>query len=105
MYLTLFVGFLCWSLFCYALLCIISSSAIILMRKRELVALLFCFYCLPGALWLLVTKCSVALTLPWICLQFVIVVLPNHTYFLFDILQSIKVISQSKCRLYHTTEK
>ena len=47
MYLPLFVGVLCWSLFWYALLCVLYSSAIILMRKRELVALLqWSFLCL-----------------------------------------------------------
>ena len=40
MYLSLFVGILCWSLFCYVLIYVLSSFAIILMRKRELVALL-----------------------------------------------------------------
>ena len=34
------VGFLCWSLFCYAVLCVHSRFAIILMGKRELIALL-----------------------------------------------------------------
>ena len=33
-------GFGNWSLFCYALLCVLSSFAIILTRKRELVTLL-----------------------------------------------------------------
>ena len=47
MYLPLFVGVLCWSLMWYALLYILSSFAIILTRKRELVALLlFSFGCL-----------------------------------------------------------
>ena len=40
MYLPLFVGVLCWSLFWYALLYVLSSFEIILTRKRELVALL-----------------------------------------------------------------
>ena len=40
MYLPLFVGVLCWSLFWYALLYVLSSFAIILTRKRKLVALL-----------------------------------------------------------------
>ena len=35
----LVVGVLCLSLFCCALLCVLSSFAIILERKRELVAL------------------------------------------------------------------
>ena len=39
-YFPLFVGVLCLSLFCYALLCVHSSFAIILKRKRKLVALL-----------------------------------------------------------------
>ena len=50
MYFRLFVGVLCLSLFCYALLCVHSSFAIILKKKRNLVALLmYCYY-----------KCSVA---------------------------------------------
>ena len=44
MYPPLFVGVLCWSVFWYALLYVLSSFAIILTRKRELVALLFCFW-------------------------------------------------------------
>ena len=41
---TLFVGVLCLSLFCYALLRVHSSFAIILKRKRKLVALLLLSY-------------------------------------------------------------
>ena len=40
------VGFCVCSIFCCSLLCVLSSFAIILMGKRELVALL----CLPGVL-------------------------------------------------------
>ena len=40
MYLPLFAGFLCWSLFWYALLYFLSSFANKLDEKRELVALL-----------------------------------------------------------------
>ena len=40
MYLPLFVGVLCRSLFWYALLYGLASFAIVLTRKRELVALL-----------------------------------------------------------------
>ena len=39
-YLPLFFVVLCWSLFWYALLCVPSSFAIILTRKREVAALL-----------------------------------------------------------------
>ena len=55
MYLPLFVGVLCWSLFWYALLYVLSSFAIILTRKIELVALfLLSFGCLVAinVLWL-----------------------------------------------------
>ena len=40
MCLPLFVGILCWSLFWYSLLCVLSSLAMLLSRKRELVAFL-----------------------------------------------------------------
>ena len=67
------------SLFCYALLCVHSSFAIILKRKRKLVALLLLSYrCIinTNVLWLF-------LTVPWVGLQCVIVVFPDHTHFLF----------------------
>ena len=44
MYIPLVVGVLCLSLLCYALLCVLSSFAIILKRNRELVALLLLSY-------------------------------------------------------------
>ena len=44
MHFPLFVAVLCLSLFCYALLCVHSSFAIILKRKRKLVALLLLSY-------------------------------------------------------------
>ena len=44
MYSPWFVGVLRLSLFCYALLCVISSFASISKRKRELVALLLLSY-------------------------------------------------------------
>ena len=40
LHLSLFVGVLCWSLFLYALLYVLSRFAIILVRMRELVALI-----------------------------------------------------------------
>ena len=54
-----------------------SSIAIILMGKRELVALLnLSSWCLVMVEWLF-------LGVPWGCLQFVIVVYPDHTHLLF----------------------
>ena len=79
MYFPLFVGALCLSLFCYALLWVHSSSAIILKRKRKLVVLLLLSY-----------RCIVTINVmwpffavPWVGLQCVIVVFPDHTHLLF----------------------
>ena len=77
MYFPLLVGFLCLSLFCFALLFVLSSFAIILTRKRKLVALLLLSNrCLVtvNVLWLF-------LTVRWVGLQSVIVVFPEHTHF------------------------
>ena len=75
MYLPLFVGVLCWSLFWYALLYVLSSFAIILTKKRELVTLfLLSFGCLVT-----VNVLKRFLLVPWVGLQFVIVVFPDQT--------------------------
>ena len=67
------------SMFCYTLLCVHSSIAIILMGKRELVALLnLSSWCLVMVEWLLL---AVSLG----CLRFVIVVFTDHTHLLFFI--------------------
>ena len=59
------------------LLYVPSSIAIILMRKRELVASLnLSSWCLVMVEWLF-------LAVPWGCLRFVIVVFPDHTHLLF----------------------
>ena len=74
------MGVLCLSLFLYALLCVFSSFATILKRKRELVALLSLSYvCLVSVnnIWLF-------LTLPLVGLLCVIVVFPDHTHLLLD---------------------
>ena len=71
------VGFCNGSMFCYALLYVHSSFAIILMGKRELVALLsLSCSCLVMVVWHF-------LAVPWVCLQFVTVVFPGHTRLLF----------------------
>ena len=65
------------SMFCYTLLYVPSSIAIILMGKRELVALFsLSSWCLVIVVWLF-------LAVPWVCLQFVIVVFADYTYLLF----------------------
>ena len=76
MYFPLFVGVLCLYLFCYALVCVHSSFAIILKIKRKLVALLllsYRFIVTINVLWFF-------LTVPWVGLQCVIVVFPDHTH-------------------------
>ena len=78
------MGVLCLYLFCYALPCVHSSFAIILKRKRKLVALILLSYrCIVtiNVLWLF-------LTVPWVGLQCVIVVFPDHTHLHFDIVIS-----------------
>ena len=66
MYFPLFVVVLCLSLFCYAILCVHSSFAIILRRKGKLVALLLlsyrCIVVLPhGAVgWSAVRDCGIS---------------------------------------------
>ena len=72
MYFQLLVVVLCLSLFCYALLCVHSSFSIILKRKRKLVALLLLSY-----------RCIVTVNVPWVGLQCVIVIFPEHIYLLF----------------------
>ena len=66
-------------MFCYTLLYVHSSIAIILTGKRELIALL------NLSSWCLVMVERLFLTVPWGCLQFVIVVFPDHTHLLFSI--------------------
>ena len=62
------------SKFCCTLLYVQSSIAIILMGKRELVALL------NLSSWCLVMVERLFLAVPWGGLRFVIVVFPDHTH-------------------------
>ena len=65
------------SMFCCTSLYVHSSIAIILMGKRELIALLnLSSWCLVMVEWLF-------LAVPRGCLQFAIVVFPDHTHLLF----------------------
>ena len=68
------------SMFCCTLLYVHSSIAIILMGKRELIALL------NLSSWCLVMVERLFRAVPRGCLQYVIVVFPDHTHFLFFIL-------------------
>ena len=75
--------------FC-TLLYVHSSIAIILMGKRELVALL------NSSSWCLVMVEQLFLALPWGCLRFVIVVFPDHTHLLFFIYNTITYLYKVK---------
>ena len=70
------VGVCHCSMFCCTLLYVPSSFAIILMGKREVVALL------SLSSWCLVMVERLFLAVPRVCLQFVIVVFPDHTHLL-----------------------
>ena len=91
MYFPLFVGVLCLSLFWYALQCVLSSFAIILKRKRELVALLLLSYgslIAVNVLWLFPDGAA-----GWSAV--VIVVFPNHTHLFFE--TNISRVINAKC--------
>ena len=64
-------------MFCCMLIYVQSRFAIILMGKRELVALL------SLSSWCLMIVMGLFLPVPGVCLQFVIVVFPDHTQLLF----------------------
>ena len=74
------VGVCDCSMFCCTLLCVHSSIAIILMGKRELVALL------NLSSWCLVMVMRLFLAVPRGCLWFVVVVFPDHTHLLIAIM-------------------
>ena len=65
------------SIFCCTLLYVHSSFSIILMGKRELVALL------SVSSWCLMMVVLLFLAVPWVYPRFVIVVFPDHTHLLF----------------------
>ena len=69
------------SMFCCTLLYVHSSIAIILIGKRELIDLL------NLSSWCLVMVERLFLAVPRGCLQFVIVVFPDHTHLLFSYLR------------------
>ena len=76
---------LCLSLICYALLCN-HSFAIILKRKK---VGCFAFIGLRSSYECLVTVIIlwIFLTVPWVGLQCVIVVFPDHTHYFFTVVQ------------------
>ena len=86
------VGVCNCSMFCCALPFVHSSFAIILVGKRELVALLsLSSWCLVIVVWLF-------LAVPLDCLQFVIVVFPDHTHLLFLVMMILTSVKHPACR-------
>ena len=73
------MGFCNCSKFCCTLIYVPYSFAIILMGERELVALL------SLSSWRIVIVVWLFLAMPWVCLQFAIVVFPDHTHLLFSL--------------------
>ena len=93
------VGICNCSVFCCTLLYVHSSIAIILMGKRELVALL------NLSSWCLEMVERLFLAVPRGCLRFVIVVFPDHTHLLFLlILLKEPPIENALFTLHVTTE-
>ena len=81
------VGVCNCSMCCCTLLFVHSSIAIILIGKRELVALLsLSSWCLVIVVWLFIV-------VPWVCLQFKSAVFPDHTHLLF----SKDITSDQRC--------
>ena len=73
-------------MFCCMFIYVHSSIAIILMGKRELVALL------NLSSWCLMMVERLFLAVPWGCLLFVIRVFSDHTHLLFFLQQGIKCV-------------
>ena len=88
------------SMFCCTLLYVHFSIAIILMGKRELIALL------NLSSWCLVMVERLFLTVPGGCLQFVIVVFPYHTHLLFLFSETFRIfgIGSGPTEQFHTHE-
>ena len=78
------MGVLCWSLFWHALLYVLSSFAIILTTKRELIDLLL----LSFGYLVTVNVLKLFLMVPCVSMQFVIIVFPDHTHLHFYLLES-----------------
>ena len=88
-------------MFCCTILYVYSSIAIFLMGKRELVALLnLSFWCPVMVEWLF-------LVVPWGCLQFVIVVLPDHPHLLIlkRLLRAFYICLFKRTTPLHTVER
>ena len=105
MYFPLLVRVLCLSSICYALLYAHSSFAIIFRRKRKLVALLL----LSCVCLVTVNVLRLFLVVPWVGLQCMIVVFPDHTHLSFFYFDTSAILFTFVCgerfannRLFHS---
>ena len=80
-------------MFCYSLLYVHSSIAIILMGKRELVALL------NLSSWRILMVELLFLAVHWDCLRFVIVVFPDHTHLVFFKIKLLFCLASSHTKI------
>ena len=86
-------------MFCCTLIYVHSSIAIILMGKRELVALFnLSFWCLMMVEWRF-------LAVSWGCLRFVIVVFPDHTKVSLRVVWSTLTLVQKSVLCDHKNAK
>ena len=93
------VGVCNCSMFCCTLLYVYSSIAIMLMGKRELVALLNLSF------WCIVMVKRLFLAEPRGCLRFVIVVFPDHTHYFWvceNNFKLIKTMGSKRCNRFCT---
>ena len=81
-------------MFCCMVLYVHSSFAIILIGKRELVALF------GLSSWRLLIVVWLLLAVPWVCLWFVIAVMPDHiTYYLLsDFIITMIILFPMQCK-------
>ena len=86
-------------MFCCTLLYVHSSIAIILMGKRELIALL------NLSSWCLVMVEQLFFAVSWGCLQFVIVIFPDHTHLLFLLQGNICEVQLHSFGIFQHTER
>ena len=83
MYFPLFVGVLCLSLFCYALLCVHSTVLCYHLEEEEKAG---CFAIIVLLKYFTINILWFFLMVPWVGLQCVIVVFPDHSHLLFGLI-------------------
>ena len=83
MYFPLFVGVLCLSLFCYALLCVHSTVLCYYLEEEEKAG---CFAIIVLQMYFIINIMWFFLMVRWVGLQCVIVVFPDYTHLLLNLI-------------------